>query len=205
MALIQKKQITASDHILFSLCFLLSFCLLIFCFSLVKGAHSGEGLGNNFLSHIRAVDGLLQVVRVFDDPDVTHVEGNVDPIRDLEIIGHELRCKDLQLIENEVARLEKVVRQIDKTKKGELDMAVKLQEWVKSGKDVRDGDWPTADIPYINTLQLLTAKPSILLCNMTPDDYIRKKNKWLKKLLDWAKGTVLCVFSSFSFFLFALP
>ncbi len=115
-------------------------------------------MGNAFLSHIRAVDGIFQVVRVFDDPDVTHVEGSVDPIRDLEIIGHELRLKDLQLLENEVARLEKVVRQIDKTKKGDLDLATRIKEWVEAGKDVRDGKWAAAEIPYINTLQLLTAK-----------------------------------------------
>jgi ribosome-binding ATPase YchF (GTP1/OBG family) len=112
----------------------------------------------------------------------------------------------VQLIDGEVARLEKVVRQIDKTKKGDLEVTIKLQEWVKANKvrkrrmedsnmnqqkkkkDVRDGDWAAAEIPHINSLQLLTAKPSIVLCNMTPDDYIRKKNKWLKKLADWAKG-----------------
>jgi obg-like ATPase 1 len=131
------------------------------CFSsarLVKGAHAGEGLGNAFLSHIRAVDGIFQVVRVFDDADVTHVEGTVDPIRDLDIIGHELRLKDLQLVDAEVARLEKVVRQIDKTKKGDLELTVRVKEWLEAGKDVRDGKWAAAEIPHINSLQLLTAK-----------------------------------------------
>ncbi len=128
--------------------------------SLVKGAHAGEGLGNAFLSHIRAVDGIFQVVRVFDDPDVTHVEGTVDPIRDLDIIGHELRLKDLQLVDAEVARLEKVVRQIDKTKKGDLELTIRVKEWLEAGKDVRDGKWAAAEIPHINTLQLLTAKAS---------------------------------------------
>jgi hypothetical protein len=127
-------------------------------FSLVKGAHAGEGLGNAFLSHIRAVDGIFQVVRVFDDPDVTHVEGTVDPIRDLDIIGHELRLKDLQLVDAEIGRLEKVVRQIDKTKKNDLDLSVRVKEWLEAGKDVRDGKWAAAEIPFINTLQLLTAK-----------------------------------------------
>jgi obg-like ATPase 1 len=134
-----------------------------FSFRLVKGAHAGEGLGNAFLSHIRAVDGIFQVVRVFDDPDVTHVEGTVDPIRDLDIIGHELRLKDLQLVDAEIGRLEKVVRQIDKTKKNDLDLSVRVKEWLEAGKDVRDGKWAAAEIPFINTLQLLTAKVWVLV------------------------------------------
>ena len=130
---------------------------------------------------------------------MTHVEGNVDPIRDLNIIAHELRAKDIQLLEGEVSRLEKIVRQIDKTKKGDLDTCLKLLEMCKDGKNIRDGHYGCSEIPFINTLQLLTAKPSIVLANMTPKDYLRKKNKWLKPLVDWTKengGMLLIPFSA---------
>ena len=136
---------------------------MLFIERLVKGAHAGEGLGNAFLSHIKAVDGIFQVVRIFDDEDVTHVEGSVDPIRDLEIINTELREKDKQFMQTAVSQMEKTVRQIDKTKKPDLDVYLKVQEWLEEGKDVRDGPWSGSDIVVINPLQLLTAKPVIYL------------------------------------------
>jgi obg-like ATPase 1 len=132
------------------------------------------------------VDGIFQVVRVFDDADVTHVEGTVDPIRDLDIIGHELRLKDLQLVDAEVARLEKVVRQIDKTKKGDLELTIRVKEWLEAGKDVRDGKWAAAEIPHINTLQLLTAKASfvgsfvLVVCRLPRDDFTKPSSQTKK-------------------------
>jgi len=117
----------------------------------------------------------------------------------LDIIAHELRAKDIQLLEGEVSRMEKVVRQIDKTKKGDLETAQRLLEHVQAGNNIRDGKYAAAEIPYINTLQLLTAKPSIVLANMTPHDYLRKKNKFLKPLFEWTQkngGMTLIPFSA---------
>lgn len=155
---------------------------------LVKGASTGEGLGNAFLSHIKACDGIFQLVRLFENEDVTHVEGTVDPIRDLEIIATELRAKDIQFMENEVSRMEKHVRQVDKSKKPDLDCMQKVLQHLQDGKDVRDATWTASEIMVINTLFLLTAKPTVYLANMCPEDYIKKKNKWLKKLLDYTKA-----------------
>jgi len=87
---------------------------------LVRGAHEGEGLGNAFLSHIRAVDGIFHVSRVFEDSEVTHVEGAVDPVRDLDIISQELRLKDIETINAEISKLEKIVLRVDRTKKVDL-------------------------------------------------------------------------------------
>jgi obg-like ATPase 1 len=150
---------------------------------LVRGASQGQGLGNAFLSHIRAVDGIMHVVRIFDDADVTHVEGAVDPIRDLEIIAQELMAKDAEFLAKHVESLEKVVQRIDKTKKGELELAKRLLQMVQEDKkEVRLGDWKATDIEMINTMNLITAKPAIYLVNMTEADYISKKNRWLGKI-----------------------
>eukprot|EP00249_Psilotum_nudum_P003678 c17134_g1_i1 orf=241-1419(+) len=154
---------------------------------LVRGAHQGQGLGNNFLSHIRAVDGIFHVLRAFDDPEVIHVEDSVDPIRDLEVISEELRLKDEEFMENKVDDLEKTLKRCnDKHLKLELECCKKVQALLKE-KDVRSGDWKTADIEFLNTFQLLTSKPVIYLVNMTEKDYQRKKNKWLPKIHSWVQ------------------
>jgi len=153
---------------------------------LVKGASSGEGLGNAFLSHIRAVDGIYHVIRVFDADEVTHVEGEVNPIRDLEIISSELRLKDIETLEKEVESLAKIATRIDKTKKADLDIMQKVLHLVKEeGIEVRNYDWTSKEIEVINPLFLLTAKPVIFLINMSEADYIRKKNPWLGKIKQW--------------------
>ncbi|CAG8554092.1 10258_t:CDS:2 [Cetraspora pellucida] len=160
---------------------------------LVRGAASGEGLGNNFLSHIQAVDAIFHVVRAFSEEDVTHVEGELDPIRDLEIIHHELRLKDEEFLTKKIESLEKVTARAgkggsvtDKAKKEELDIIQKVLNLVKEEKkDVRKGDWNNKEVAVINTLQLLTAKSVIYLVNLSEKDYIRKKNKWLAKIKAW--------------------
>jgi obg-like ATPase 1 len=154
---------------------------------LVKGASDGEGMGNEFLSNIAAVDGLYHVCRIFDAEEVTHVEGNVDPIRDLEIIHQELRMKDLQVVKK---RMEPLVRLAkgDKTKKFELDVHEKLVALLESGKDVRFGDYNLKEIDVVNPLNLLTAKPQIYLVNMSEDDFIRQKNKWLPRIKEWVEA-----------------
>jgi obg-like ATPase 1 len=153
----------------------------------VKGASDGEGMGNEFLSHIAAVDGLYHVCRIFDSEEVTHVEGHVDPIRDMEIIHAELRMKDIAAVRK---RMEPLIRQAkgDKAKKQELDAMEKLLALLESGKDARFGDWNLKEVEFINPLNLLTAKPIIYLLNMSEADYVKQKNKWLPKIKEWVEA-----------------
>jgi len=152
---------------------------------LIRGAHKGEGLGNAFLSHIRATDGIFQVVRIFEDTDVTHVDGVIDPIRDLETIQEELMLKDIAAVSAEVVKLEKVIHR-EKHRKTELEVYKKAEEILTVQKrPVRFGDWKASEVEYLNELQLLTAKSVVYLVNMSEEDYIKKKNKWLAKIKQW--------------------
>ena len=118
---------------------------------LTKGASTGAGLGNAFLSHIRAVDALFQVVRCFDDAEIIHVEGDVNPTRDLDIISEELRIKDIEFVEKAKEKLSKETRrggqslEMKKLKEEEA-FVERLLEWLKSGKDVRKGDWTPKEV-----------------------------------------------------------
>ncbi|XP_009115125.1 obg-like ATPase 1 [Brassica rapa] len=155
---------------------------------LVRGAHEGQGLGNNFLSHIRAVDGIFHVLRAFEDADIIHVDDIIDPVRDLETITEELRLKDIEFIKNKIEDVEKSMkRSNDKALKVELELLLKVKAWLEEGKDVRLGDWKAADIEILNTFQLLSAKPVVYLINMNERDYQRKKNKFLPKIHAWVQ------------------
>jgi obg-like ATPase 1 len=152
---------------------------------LIRGAHKGEGLGNAFLSHIRAVDGIFQVVRIFEDSEVTHVLDSIDPVRDLEIINEELVLKDIATVSAEVEKLEKVIGR-EKHRRAELDAYKKVEELLKTqNRPVRFGDWKLTEVEYVNNLQMLTAKPTVYLVNMSEEDYIKKKSKWLAKIKAW--------------------
>ncbi|KAG8929184.1 hypothetical protein FRC01_004720, partial [Tulasnella sp. 417] len=159
---------------------------------LTAGASTGAGLGNSFLSHVRAVDGIFQMVRSFDDAEVIHVEGEVNPIRDMEIIREELRLKDEEWIEKHLDNLKKSGRALgsnslaDKAKKEEIATVEKILKVVKEDKkDVRKAEWSNKEVDVVNGLQLLTAKPVIYLVNLSEKDYVRKKNKWLPKIKQW--------------------
>ncbi|KAK4507169.1 hypothetical protein PRZ48_000903 [Zasmidium cellare] len=159
---------------------------------LTRGASTGAGLGNAFLSHIRAVDAVFQVVRCFDDAEIIHVEGDVDPIRDLEIIADELRIKDIEFVEKAHENLVKQTRRGGqslemKKLKEEQATVEKILELLKSGKPVRHHDWQPKEVEVINPLFLLTAKPVVYLVNLSEKDYIRQKNKYLPKIAEWIK------------------
>ncbi|SMQ46514.1 unnamed protein product [Zymoseptoria tritici ST99CH_1A5] len=159
---------------------------------LTRGASTGAGLGNAFLSHIRAVDAVFQVVRCFDDAEIIHVEGDVDPIRDLEIISEELRIKDTEFVEKALENLAKQTRRGGqslemKKLKEEQATVEKILEMLKAGKDVRKGDWGPKEVEVINPLFLLSAKPVVFLVNLSEKDYIRQKNKHLPKIAEWVK------------------
>jgi len=153
---------------------------------LVRGAHEGQGLGNAFLSHINGVDGIFHVLRVFDDEEIVHVEGEVDPIRDVQIITDELRLKDIDHVQKVIAGLHKVIGR-DKSKAGELVLAEKILAHLNEGKEIRGHPWKSQEVDYLNTLLLLTAKPIVYLINMSEKDFLRKKNKWLAKLTTFLK------------------
>jgi len=159
---------------------------------LVKGAASGEGLGNAFLSHISATDAIFHIVRVFEetmDGDVAvHVEDEVDPVRDLEIIAKELRLKDVAAVEKIIEPLAKEVGRDGKAKekKDRLEITQKVLKVLKEDdKDIRFESWNAKETDVINDMHLLTAKPALYLVNMSEKDFIRKKNKWLAKLKAW--------------------
>lgn len=122
---------------------------------LTAGASTGAGLGNAFLSHVRAVDGIFQVVRAFADDEIIHVEGDVDPCRDMKIISNELRLKDIEWTEKMVENMRKVVRQAgnvsleDKKKKEELATMEKVLHLLsEEDRDVRKGDWSTKEVSH---------------------------------------------------------
>lgn len=171
---------------------------------LTKGASAGEGLGNAFLSHIRAVDAIYQVVRCFDDAEIIHIEGDVNPVRDLEIISHELRVKDIEFANKYLEGVEKITKRGGqslevKQKKDEAVLVKKIIELLEAGNRVANQTWTVKEIQTINQMQLLTAKSSIYLINLSEKDYIRRKNKHLKNIKEWvdkfSPGDVIIPFS----------
>jgi obg-like ATPase 1 len=153
---------------------------------LVKGASQNQGMGNAFLSHIQSVDGIFHVVRAFDDEEVQHYEGEVDPIRDLDIIQSELMEKDRAMLNKNLEELEKLVnRANNKDAKEEKAVLDKVAELYNQGINVRDHDWNYKEIDILNKHLFFSAKPVVYLVNISEQDYIKKKNKWLAKISDW--------------------
>jgi len=155
---------------------------------LVAGASEGAGLGNAFLSHISACDAIFQMLRAFEDEDVTHVDGNVDPIRDLKTILDELRLKDVEYFKRQYDEFEKKCKRgNDKALKEEFAIIEKcLNLLEKDEKHLRFiKDWSANEVEVLNKHLPLTAKPMLYLVNLTEKDIIRKKNKWLVKIKQW--------------------
>jgi len=153
---------------------------------LVKGANEGKGLGNEFLSNIGQVDAIYHLTRAFSDTNIEHVEGDVDPVRDLEIISQELILKDLARVNTQVDSLEKTVKRgIDKSKKATLETCQRAQVALQAGKDIRECTWSGDDILTLQELSLLTAKPVVYLVNISQKDYEKQGNKWFKPIKDW--------------------
>lgn len=136
---------------------------------LVKGASQGEGLGNQFLSHIRAVDAIAHVVRCFDNDDIIHVAGSVDPIRDIDIINLELILADLAQIERRLDRTRKQARS-NKEAQAEVDILDKLVEVLNAGKPARQYSFTDEEAELVKGLELLTNKPIIYAANVSEDD-----------------------------------
>ncbi|GAA3721727.1 redox-regulated ATPase YchF [Salinicoccus jeotgali] len=166
---------------------------------IVKGASKGEGLGNKFLAHIREVDAICQVVRAFDDDNVTHVSGKVDPIDDIEIINMELIFADLESIEKRLPRLEKMARQKDKDAMAERDLLSKIKEGLENDQPVRALDFTEEEAQMVKTLHLLTQKPMLYVANVSEEDLGGlEENDNLKKIREYAdkEGSEVIVISA---------
>ena len=132
---------------------------------LVRGASTGEGLGNKFLSHIREVDAIINVVRCFEDENITHVEGQVDPLRDIELIQLELIIADMESLEKRSPALEKKAR-LDKEAAAQIETAKKVLEVLKDGKAARLTKIKAEEEKIFKELQLITSKPQLFVCNL---------------------------------------
>lgn len=156
---------------------------------LVKGASKGEGLGNQFLSHIRQVDAVCHVVRCFDDPDITHVEGSVDPIRDIEIINLELALADLASVENRISKVERKAQVKDKEAMAELNVLKKLHAALLEGRAARSVELDKDEDLIARSYQLLTRKPMIYIANMAEDEITSPENNaHYQKVKEYAEG-----------------
>lgn len=153
---------------------------------IVKGASKGEGLGNKFLSHIREVDAICQVVRAFDDENVTHVSGRVNPLDDIEVINMELVLADLESVEKRLPKIEKMARQKDKTAEMELRILTQIKEALEDGKPVRSIDFNDDDQKWVNQAQLLTSKKMLYIANVGEDEIGDKDNDKVKAIREYA-------------------
>ena len=156
---------------------------------LVKGASKGEGLGNQFLSHIREVDAIVEVVRCFEDKNIIHVENDIDPIRDIEIINVELMLSDLEIVDARIGRIEKKATQTkDKDLLKELDILKRIKNGLEENIPVRRLDISEDDMKIINSFRLITAKPIIYMANISEEDLINDGNIYVDKIREYAKA-----------------
>ena len=152
---------------------------------LVKGASKGEGLGNKFLSHIRETDSIVEVVRCFDDSNIVHVDGSVDPIRDIETINLELVLADLETVNKRIERAAKLAKG-DKKYLAEEDIFKKIRTHLEDGKPARTLELNDDEKEIVKDAFLLTMKPILYVANMSESD-IGKENDYVKKVKEYAK------------------
>ena len=155
---------------------------------LVRGASKGEGLGNKFLSHIRDTDAVIHVLRCFDDPDVVHVDGDVDPKRDLETINLELILADIEVLERRIAKAEKLLKG-DKTVAATMDVYKKVLAELENGKTARSIDLSDDEKELLAEVELLTMKPVIYAANVSEDEAsgVSPDNKYFNEISRIAK------------------
>ncbi len=155
---------------------------------LVRGASKGEGLGNKFLSHIREVDAIVHVVRCFEDTNVVHVDGSIDPIRDIETINLELVFSDLEILERRIAKTGKMAK-ADKSLQKEVDVLQKLKEALEQGISARAVEFDTPEEKaFVDSLTLLTAKPVLYAANVAEDDLADDgaSNEFVQRVREYA-------------------
>lgn len=155
---------------------------------LVKGASNGEGLGNKFLSHIREVDAIVEVVRCFEDTNIIHVENTVDPIRDIEIINVELMLADLEVIDNRIGRVgKKATLSRDKDAKQEVELLEKLKENLEKNIPLRRLEFTEEEEKIIKPFNLLTLKPIIYMANVSEEDLLENNNQYVEEVKKYAE------------------
>ena len=156
---------------------------------LVKGASKGEGLGNKFLSNIRMTDAIIHVVRCFDDENVIHVEGNCDPLRDIEIINLELIISDMEMVERRIDKAKKAAKGGDKKFLHEAEVMEGLLSYLNDGKCARNYTCPPEDAEIISESELLTIKPVIYAANMDEKGFANgpENNEYYKKVEKYAR------------------
>ncbi len=156
---------------------------------LVKGASLGEGLGNQFLSHIREVDAICQVVRCFDNDDIVHVNGKVDPLSDIETINLELVYADLDVVEKRIPKIEKKAQmKVDKDSVVEYEMLKKAKAALEVGTCLRDATFTKDEKELLRGYNFLTIKPMIYVMNVSDDD-INEDNEYVKLVKEFASKT----------------
>ena len=148
---------------------------------LVKGASKGEGLGNQFLGNIRGVDAIIHVVRCFDDDNIIHVDGSVNPVRDKEIIDTELQLKDLESVDKKLDKTKKLVKTGDKEVLKGVEVLETYKKHLESGQSARTAPVHIEDKRFIEDLQLLTAKPVIYCCNVNEGSVV-SGNKYVEEI-----------------------
>jgi ribosome-binding ATPase len=154
---------------------------------IVKGASKGEGLGNKFLSHIRQVDAICQVVRCFADDNITHVSGKVDPISDIEVINLELILADMESVEKRISRVEKLAKQKDKEAAAEFEVLSMLRDAFEAEKPARTVEFTEEQLKIAKMLHLLTIKPVLYVANVGEDDVANpSENEYVQKVREFA-------------------
>ena len=167
---------------------------------LVKGASKGEGLGNKFLEHIRQVDAVAHVVRCFEDANITHVEGGVDPLRDIDIIQTELCLADLEVVEKRIMRLAKIAKSGSKEAKAEDEVLRRIKAALDEGKPARSVELTAEELALLKDMNLLTRKPTLYVANVAENEVATayEENPYVQKVKEFAarEGAKVCAISA---------
>ncbi len=155
---------------------------------LTKGANKGEGVGNQFLGDIRNTDALIHVLRCFDDENLSHIDGTIDPVRDIDTIDFELQVKDLESVEKKMERLEKIAKSGDKDARYGLEVLLKVKEHLSAFQNIRTLELSDKEKPYVYDLFLLTAKPVMYICNVD-DASVIEGNKYVQDVKEALKDS----------------
>lgn len=165
---------------------------------LVKGASKGEGLGNKFLSHIREVDAIVHVVRCFEDENITHVEGRIDPVDDIEIINLELVLADLEVVSKRLDKVQKLVKG-DKSYQKEFELLTEIKSVLEEGKSVRTMEFSPEDTAVVKSFNLISSKPILYVTNVSEEDVVEgNENSYVQKVMEYAseEGSEVVVISA---------
>jgi GTP-binding protein YchF len=153
---------------------------------LVKGASKGEGLGNQFLANIRETDAILHVLRCFDNDNIIHVDNSIDPVRDKETIDIELQLKDLETVQKRLERVKKTAKTGNKEAQAEQAVLLKIEETLLQGTSVRALDFSEKEIEFVQSLQFITAKPVLYVCNVDENSAV-SGNEYVEKVREAVK------------------